>query len=353
MELTPEERRKIYEEEKTRIEAREQLEREQRKTAGETTTSLTPNAAGFLCYLGVWITGIIFLVLEKKNKWVRFHAAQSLVVFGGLFLASAVLGWIPIIGHIFSAIIGVTGFILWIVLMVKAYNGESYHVPVAGDIADMIAASVSTTTEYQKPPEAPKKEEKQETPEKPEPAPSLKDIDERISRKVDDFFTRRQAGRMTAGAFAIAWCIVLLVFFNYYHQYFAYYDANTFGGIVAWERYPFFTDDISRWLPILTATLVISIIGHIILIIYDRYALRQVIRIIIGAFSLATVVTLLSVFPFDFYVMPDATAASGTQIGVTVMLILIAIGISIGLLVRAIKLLINLVKGTADYGKAI
>ena len=121
MDLSPEERKKIYEEEKARIEAAE-------KQAGEgaSTTSLEPNVAGLLCYLGVWITGIIFLVLEKKNNWVRFHAAQSLIVFGFLTLANIFLGWIPIIGTAFSVIIGITGFILWILLMVKAYNGERY-----------------------------------------------------------------------------------------------------------------------------------------------------------------------------------------------------------------------------------
>jgi uncharacterized membrane protein len=343
MELTPEERRKIYEEEKARIEAREQLEREKRKASPDTSTGLAPNVAGFLCYLGAWVTGIIFLVLEQKNKWVRFHAAQSIIVFGALFLVSGIIGWIPFIGPVFSTIIGLVGFILWIILMVKAHRGEYYKLPVAGDIAEMIVASTGANADYHKPPETPA------APEKPEPSPPLKDLDKKIERKVEDFFERRRAGRITASAFAIAWCIALVVFFNFFHQYIAYYHADTFGGIVTWERYPFFTDDISRWLPILTATLIISIIGHFILILYDRYALRQVILIIIDAFSLATIVTLLSVFPFDFNVIPDANAATGTQIGVTIILIFSIVGICIGILVRLTKLIISLLKGTADY----
>jgi uncharacterized membrane protein len=349
MELTPEERRKIYEEEKARLEAREQIEREQRKISPDATTGLAPNVAGLLCYLGIWVTGIIFFILEQKNKWVRFHAAQSIVVFGTLSVISAIIGWIPIIGHVFSTIIGIIGFILWIVLMVKAYKGERYKLPLAGDIAEMIVTNIGTSADNQKPTDAP---EKPVTREKPEPSAPLKDLDERISRKVDDFFERRRAGRITASAFAIAWSIALLVFFNFYYQYVAYYSANTYGGTVTWERYPFFTDDISRWLPILTATLIISIIGHFILIFYDRYVLRQIIHIIIDVFGLATVVTLLSVFPFDFYVIPNTTAAAGTQIGVTVILILIAVGFSIGILVCIIKLIVNLLRGTADYHKA-
>jgi uncharacterized membrane protein len=347
VELTPEERRKIYEEEKARLEAREQLERDNRKTSSETSTGLAPNLAGLLCYLGVWITGIIFLVLEQKNKWVRFHAVQSIVVFGALFLISALLGWIPFAGPVFSAIIGITGFILWIVLMVKAHNGESYKLPIAGDIAVSIVYAAGGTPGPQPPPPA-----GPGTAERPEPSSSPRDPDERIGRKVEDFFEHRRAGRITASAFAIAWGIVLLVFFNYFYRYVAYYHADTSGGIVTWEKQSFFTADIHLWLPILTATLIVSIIGHIVLIIYDRYVLRQVIHVITGVLGLATVVTLLSVFPFDFTVIPGTAAAAGTQIGVTIVLIFIAIGIGISLVVRVIKLLVNLLKGTAQYGKA-
>jgi hypothetical protein len=94
MQLSPEERRKIYEEEKARIEA----ERKQRVTGGGSSTGLEPNTAGLLCYLGGWISGIIFLVIEQENKFVRFHALQSIVTFGVLTVAGALLGWIPYVG---------------------------------------------------------------------------------------------------------------------------------------------------------------------------------------------------------------------------------------------------------------
>jgi len=75
MELSPEEKKRIYEEEKARIEAREKIEREKLKAPAGTSTGLSPNVAGLLCYVAGWITGIIFLVLEQRNKFVRFHAA--------------------------------------------------------------------------------------------------------------------------------------------------------------------------------------------------------------------------------------------------------------------------------------
>ena len=342
MELSPEERRKIYEEEKARLEAREQLEQERRQMSPETTVGIAPNVAGLLCYVLGWVTGIIFLILEKKNKWVRYHAAQSIVVFGTLCIALGILGWIPFIGWFFSGVIWIIGVVLWIVLMVKAYNGERYKVAWAGDIAERMVVSSGTIPDYQKPPAPP---ERKEAP-PPPPPPAGIDLDERINKRVDDFFKRRnrREGRITASAFAIAWSIVLLVFFNFFYQYAAYYNADATGGIVTWTRSPFFTSDIGLWLPILNTTLAISIIGHIVMIILDRNILRQAIHVIMDGFGLATVITLLVVFPFDFNVIPNSVAAAATNTGVTVVLIFIAVGFGIGLLVRVIRLLVSIVR---------
>ena len=146
MELSSEERKKIYEEERARIEAEEKAKKDKLTAEDGSTTSLEPNIAGLLCYLGIWITGIIFLVIEHKNKFVRFHAIQSIIVFGTLSIASAILTRIPFVGGFFGGIIGVLFFILWIVLMVKAYQGQLYKVPVAGDIAAERTGQVSLIT---------------------------------------------------------------------------------------------------------------------------------------------------------------------------------------------------------------
>lgn len=113
---------------------------------GDSSTGLKPNIAGLLCYLGVWITGIIFLVIEKKSHFVRFHAAQSLVVFGFISILNILLGGIFWHNWFFSGflngLLGLLGFILWIVLMVKAYQGEMYKLPIAGDIASGIVGKI-------------------------------------------------------------------------------------------------------------------------------------------------------------------------------------------------------------------
>jgi uncharacterized membrane protein len=341
MELSPEERQRIYEEEKARIEARERIEQEKRGISQDTSVNMEPNIAGLLCYVGAWVTGIIFFVLEQKNNWIRFHAAQSIVTFGTLFIAGMILGWIPFIGTFFSSVIGIIGFILWIVLMVKAYNGERYKVPWAGDIAENMVTG--TIPDYTKPVVP---SEKKETP--PPPAATPADLDEQAGLKAKEFFKKKREGRITASAFAIAWSIILLVFFNFYYEYIAYYSADAVNGVVTWTKQSFFTSEIEQWLPILTTTLVISIIGHIVLIVVDRKFLHKVIRIIIDVFATATVITLVSIFPFDFDVIPNTTAAVSAHIAVTVILICIAVGLGISVVVRIIKLLVDLVKTAAS-----
>jgi len=156
MELSPEEKKKIYEEEKTRLEAEKKSAAKKQTAAGGSTTKLPPNKAGFLCYVGFWVTGIIFLIIERENRLVRFHAMQSLVVFGILNIIWGVAmrwaawgfgGWgywggyypgLWVVGPIAIAATVVWGiffaiwWILWAVLMYRTYHGRLYKVPWFG-----------------------------------------------------------------------------------------------------------------------------------------------------------------------------------------------------------------------------
>jgi hypothetical protein len=238
-------------------------------------------------------------------------------------------------------------------MIVKASSGEWYKLPWAGDVAEKIVASSGVADEYAEPQSLEPTLEPTAGSEAAAPTPPpASDPGKRIEDKVDAYFRGRR-GRITASAFAIAWSIALLIFFNFFNQYVAYYHSETVDGVTTWTRYPFFTEDVNLWLPILTATLIISIIGHIILIILDKYILREMIHIIINAFSLWTILTLLTVFPFDFSVIPSSTAAEATYLGVRIFLIFISVGVGIAILVRVIKLIVNVVRGTASYEESI
>jgi len=95
---------------------------------------------GAVAYLGWWVTGVILLLVEKKNQFVRFHAMQSIMLFGSFTLLYIVLGIVPILGWlialILSPIIGIAAFVLWVILMWKAYSGEKYKLPYFGDLAE-------------------------------------------------------------------------------------------------------------------------------------------------------------------------------------------------------------------------
>ncbi len=103
---------------------------------GKSSLGMDENIAGLLSYLLGFITGIIFYVLEKESKFVRFHAMQSIILFIGIMVLTFVLGFIPIVGWILSLLIGPLSLILWIILMVKAYQHEYFKLPVIGDMAE-------------------------------------------------------------------------------------------------------------------------------------------------------------------------------------------------------------------------
>jgi len=113
---------------------------------------LTENVAGALCYLAGLITGIIFLVVAPYNasRTVRFHAFQSIffnIAWIGLWIVemilSAALAAIPVLGWIISLLLWVAlllgGFIVWLLLMWKAYNGDRLVLPVIGPLAEQQA----------------------------------------------------------------------------------------------------------------------------------------------------------------------------------------------------------------------
>lgn len=99
------------------------------------TFGLDENVASAACYVLTWLTGIIFLLMEKDNKTVRFHAMQSILTFLPLTIICVIIGMIPFIG-IISLLIWLVMVILWLVLIIKTFQGEKFMVPVVGEMAE-------------------------------------------------------------------------------------------------------------------------------------------------------------------------------------------------------------------------
>lgn len=101
----------------------------------KSSTGLDQNVAGALTYLLGFVTGIVFLIVEKDNKFVRFHAMQSTITFGGLFIVYMVLT-MTLIGAILVLPLMLLQLVLWIVLMIKAFQNQMFKLPFVGDIAE-------------------------------------------------------------------------------------------------------------------------------------------------------------------------------------------------------------------------
>jgi uncharacterized membrane protein len=118
------------------------------KDLGKTSSGMDATVAALVSYAFGWISGLILFLIEKDNKFVRFHAFQSIIVFGAisaLGIALSILFQFFIMVRLYfvfqflslvSNLLWLAALILWIILMIKAYQGEKFKLPIAGDIAE-------------------------------------------------------------------------------------------------------------------------------------------------------------------------------------------------------------------------
>jgi uncharacterized membrane protein len=115
-------------------------------STGPSSTGLDSNVAAGLSTLVTLITGIIFLVVEKRDAFVRFWAMQSIVFGAAWFAVVIVFGIVHVILHaifwplgvlwgLFSAIVELGFLILWIIMMIQAFSGKEWEIPYFGKIA--------------------------------------------------------------------------------------------------------------------------------------------------------------------------------------------------------------------------
>jgi uncharacterized membrane protein len=112
-------------------------------------TGLSPRLAALLAYSGWWITGLIFWFIERRDSYVRFHAAQAVAAFGVvasliggfLLMAAASLSFLPRAFSLFvgaAALTFVLGLALWGIAMWKAGSGQPWRMPLASELADRL-----------------------------------------------------------------------------------------------------------------------------------------------------------------------------------------------------------------------
>lgn len=102
----------------------------------KSSTGLYENIAGFLCYLFAFVGGVVFLVIERRSRFVLFHALQSVMLFAGIMIAHAITGFIPFIGLVVNMLLTLLGVFLWILLMFTALQGKWLKLPWIGELAE-------------------------------------------------------------------------------------------------------------------------------------------------------------------------------------------------------------------------
>lgn len=112
---------------------------------GPTSMGMQANTAAGLSYIAGWITGLIFFFGEKQNRFVRFNAMQSILLYaavtviyivlgvlGGALLFSGLYGLVILL----NSVVGLGAFVLWIILMINAFQGKYLKLPIIGDYAE-------------------------------------------------------------------------------------------------------------------------------------------------------------------------------------------------------------------------
>lgn len=102
-----------------------------------TAAGMPDNLAGMLAYV-TFIPAIIFLAMApyNRNSFIRFHSFQCIFFSVALFVIHLVLGFIPVIGWLISLLISLVALGLWILLLIKAYQGQRFKLPIIGDLAE-------------------------------------------------------------------------------------------------------------------------------------------------------------------------------------------------------------------------
>ncbi|MBM3705681.1 MAG: hypothetical protein FJW66_04050 [Actinobacteria bacterium] len=153
---------------------------------------------------------------------------------------------------------------------------------------------------------------------------------------------RDRGARITGYAFAIAWSIIFIIFFNFFNRYIAYYvfDASA----ETWEITPVITSAFGICLIFINASLLVNILGNIILIINDSFYFNNITNIVMHLFGIIAVSALLMIFPFDFTLFSFSVFGRFLVPVLKIIFIIIIVGFSADVLVRFIKIIVRTVK---------
>ncbi len=301
-------------------------------------SGLQTHVASTLAYVGWWVSGLILLLLKPNDRVVRFHAMQSIVVFGTATILIIVLSTIAfifsfpfwggvlmagtIVFTILWALVLAFSVVLWILLMVKTYQREQILVPLAGELSFWLLDRFGM--------QGPERD-----------AMAFHGLTGDESRHRDRSRRHRRgdsaAGRAIGSIAVIVWSIFLFVLFNFYAEYIAFYHSTTVGGVTQLLRYPIMTAELARVLPIFNLTLALNVLGHILVLAWNRYLVKEAVEVVLHVLGLIVAILFLWVFPFDFSELPVAGLRTALPTVTIVILILVIVGNVIETIVHSLR----------------
>lgn len=315
----------------------------QKETSGG--SGLQTHVASTLAYVGWWVSGLIVLLLKTDNRVVRFHAMQSIVVFGAASILIVVLSMIAsifsltvwqgalvpvsLVFTILWALVLAFSIVLWILLMVKTYQKEQILVPLAGDVAFWLLGKFNM--------QAPERE-----------AMAFHGLTggEVHKRETGRYRPRHEdsaVGRAFGSVAVIVWCTFLFIVFNFFPDYIAFYHSTTQEGVSQLLRYPILTAELGRVLPLLNLTLGLAVLGHVFALVWNRFLFRELLEVVLHILGLAVAVLFLWVFPFDYSDLPVAGLRTAMPTVTIIILILAIVGNVIEVIVHTVRFLRGLV----------
>lgn len=168
--------------------------------------------------------------------------------------------------------------------------------------------------------------------------------EETVKNKLDAEYDEKRGRRAFGYVWNVIWSLVFIIFFNFFSRYIAYFQFEKVDGTLKWNVYPIITAGFSKLIPLITAGLVVILIGNIILLIFDRYVLSRIIEILSSIFAIAVLANIILVFPFDFNVIPYDQLSEMLPLILKILFGLIIFILVILIIANFVKIVIKIAK---------
>jgi hypothetical protein len=152
-----------------------------------------------------------------------------------------------------------------------------------------------------------------------------------------------ELGRAVGSLVVIVWNVFLLVVFNLYADYIAYYHGSSGDGVNQLLRYPILTAGLSRVLPVLNLSLGMNVAGHLVVLVWNRYLVREAVEVVLHVLGLAAAIVFLRVFPFDYSELPVEALVTVLPTVTVVVLVLAIVGNIVEIIVHLVRFITGVV----------